>query len=939
MAQQGGQQLFTLPSQPVPINGPVRLFYNRARGPLPEHSELVLKGGFNRWEVLKDWDLKRVDMMQRSHDQDWWEVTLDLPDDIFCFDYVMFDKRSGQYDNNNAKDFRLDLTGCPSEQQVLERRLEAYQEFESQRLRFLEAENARLWRQVELAALEAASGVRLEFRRKREVQLRAMAQQMVAERRRPELQALTTRAYIPGVLKWVTPPTAGKKALLAYNMGRGPLSGCNSVRLHLGYDGWWNQVKAEYDLAPMSNDDMNRHGLRQGVDGNHHWFACLVDVPHSGAVLDYVFSDRDQRNWDNNEYQDYHTTVEGAHTGAQLAELMYTALKRDNEAADQVAEDVAAKRACRKVQSRGEALKRRRSSMNQFLYTVPYLPVAGQKMEVFYNPEHTPLRGRPDIYLRTGWNRWSLNRHQPVPSYRMEPVLPGNIGFYRAEVLVPNEAWSADMVFIDTADPQQATGFFDNNGGLDYHIPVRAPNASGSAANNLGALTAMPLVHTPLKVIHVAVEMAPIAKVGGMGDVVTALGRAVQEEGHSVECIIPKYDSINYSQVEQLRQEGGFAFGGTNVRVWKGIVDGLPTTFLEPENGHFWRGCIYGRNDDSVRFGFFCGAALQYLKTYNVQPSIIHCHDWPSAPVAWGDRMGAKCIFTIHNLSYGADLVARAMAACDVATTVSPTYAQEISGHSAVAPHLGKLYGIRNGIDTDVWDPSSDPHLPVAYSPDAALEGKDAARRALRSKLNLSQIDVPIVGCVTRLVAQKGIHLIKHAAWRTLERGAQFVLLGSAPDGRVQGEFNALRDQLKAQYHDRAALIFQYDEPLSHQIYAGCDMFLVPSIFEPCGLTQMIAMQYGTVPVVRKTGGLADTVFDVDHEEQRAAAAGMETNGFVFESVDAAGMDYALNRALSMWYSDKAGWRQLVHRVMRQDWSWYSPALDYVELYYKAMRS
>ncbi|KAJ9523115.1 hypothetical protein QJQ45_023899 [Haematococcus lacustris] len=1044
MAQQGGQQLFTLPSQPVPINGPVRLFYNRARGPLPEHSELVLKGGFNRWEVLKDWDLKRVDMIQRSHDQDWWEVTLDLPDDIFCFDYVLFDKRSGQYDNNNAKDFRLDLTGCPSEQQVLERRLEAYQEFESQRLRFLEAENARLWRQVELAALEAASGVRLEFRRKREVQLRAMAQQMVAERRRPELQALTTRAYIPGVLKWVTPPTAGKKALLAYNMGRGPLSGCNSVRLHLGYDGWWNQVKAEYDLAPMSNDDMNRHGLRQGVDGNHHWFACLVDVPHSGAVLDYVFSDRDQRNWDNNEYQDYHTTVEGAHTGAQLAELMYTALKRENEAADQVAEDVAAKRACRKVQSRGEALKRRRSSMNQFLYTVPYLPVAGQKvgagfslpvvavwqrllsdsvqcsvpmMEVFYNPEHTPLRGRPDIYLRTGWNRWSLNRHQPVPSYRMEPVLPGNIGFYRAEVLVPSEAWSADMVFIDTADvsvtphlqgvtrtgrvvnvdarlecavdasstmimcfgpmlglPQQATGFFDNNGGLDYHIPVRAPNASGSAANNLGALTAMPLVHTPLKaapasdarshhrqtplppplppllpspaipqVIHVAVEMAPIAKVGGMGDVVTALGRAVQEEGHSVECIIPKYDSINYSQVEQLRQEGGFAFGGTNVRVWKGIVDGLPTTFLEPENGHFWRGCIYGRNDDSVRFGFFCGAALQYLKTYNVQPSIIHCHDWPSAPVAWGDRMGAKCIFTIHNLSYGADLVARAMAACDVATTVSPTYAQE-------------LYGIRNGIDTDVWDPSSDPHLPVAYSPDAALEGKDAARRALRSKLNLSQIDVPIVGCVTRLVAQKGIHLIKHAAWRTLERGAQFVLLGSAPDGRVQGEFNALRDQLKAQYHDRAALIFQYDEPLSHQIYAGqcqgtglgarCDMFLVPSIFEPCGLTQMIAMQYGTVPVVRKTGGLADTVFDVDHEEQRAAAAGMETNGFVFESVDAAGMDYALNRALSMWYSDKAGWRQLVHRVMRQDWSWYSPALDYVsgrqqgvELYYKAMRS
>jgi starch synthase len=131
-----------------------------------------------------------------------------------------------------------------------------------------------------------------------------------------------------------------------------------------------------------------------------------------------------------------------------------------------------------------------------------------------------------------------------------------------------------------------------------------------------------------------------------------------------------------------------------------------------------------------------------------------------------------------------------------------------------------------------------------------------------------------VVSVVTRLVHQKGIHLIKHAAWRTLERGGQFVLLGSAPDGRVQGEFNALKDQLSRQYPDRAALYFAYDEPLSHLIYAASDMFLVPSMFEPCGLTQMVAMRYGTVPVVRRTGGLNDTVFDVDHDDDRARSMG-----------------------------------------------------------------
>lgn len=263
-------------------------------------------------------------------------------------------------------------------------------------------------------------------------------------------------------------------------------------------------------------------------------------------------------------------------------------------------------------------------------------------------------------------------------------------------------------------------------------------------------------------------------------------------------------------------------------------------------------------------------------------------------------------VFTIHNLNYGADLIGQAMAASAVATTVSPTYAKEISGDPAVSAHLGKMIGVRNGIDMDIWDPSIDRFLPVNYSLANFDEGKvrfprarccgavcwcccvrlrtsrasarvqEAAKRALRQRMNLRQCDAPIIGVVTRLTHQKGIHLIKHAAWRTVERGGQFVLLGSAPDPNVQNDFASLADQLSHQHNENARLCFAFDEPLSHLIYAGCDLVLVPSMFEPCGLTQMIGMRYGTVPVVRKTGGLADTVFDIDHDVQRAEEYGMQ---------------------------------------------------------------
>ena len=387
-------------------------------------------------------------------------------------------------------------------------------------------------------------------------------------------------------------------------------------------------------------------------------------------------------------------------------------------------------------------------------------------------------------------------------------------------------------------------------------------------------------------------------------------------------------------------------------------------------------GCIYGRNDDAARFNTFCQAASTLLRNHspwgnNEPPDVVHAHDWQSAPLCFDGGGGvAPSVFTIHNLEFRADLIARACAAAAVATTVSPTYASEIAGHPSVAPHLSKLVGVRNGIDTSAWNPATDPLLPLPYDAKSWKRGKAAAKAALREKLGLSNPnagssgsgnsnrqhaqphpksqeqhrvdsdDVPVVGVVSRLTAQKGIALIKHAAWRAVERGAHFVLLGSAPDGRIQGEFDALSRDLASAYPGRAALRFAFDEPLSHLIYAGSDIVLVPSIFEPCGLSQIIAARCGSLPCVRRTGGLADTVHDCDDGPgSSAAAARLPPNGYSFESADAAGVDYALGRALDDWFTNPSKFNKLVDNAMSIDWSWAEPCLEYEDLYWRAASS
>ncbi|EXB45761.1 Glycogen synthase [Morus notabilis] len=489
-----------------------------------------------------------------------------------------------------------------------------------------------------------------------------------------------------------------------------------------------------------------------------------------------------------------------------------------------------------------------------------------------------------------------------------------------------------------------------------------------------------------LHVVHIAAEMAPVAKVGGLGDVVTGLGKSLQKRGHLVEIVLPKYDCMQSDLICDFRDldtviESYFDGRLFKNKVWVGTVEGLPVYFIEPlhPDKFFWRGQFYGEHDDFKRFSYFSRAALELLLQAGKRPDIIHCHDWQTAfvaPLYWDlyapeGLNSARICFTCHNFEYQGAAHASQLASCgldveqlnrpdrmqdnsasdrvnpvkgavvfsNIVTTVSPTYAQEVRTaeggrglHSTLNFHSKKFIGVLNGIDTDAWDPATDDSLKVQYNAND-LQGKAENKEALRKILGLSSADVrkPLVGSITRLVPQKGVHLIRHAIYRTLEMGGQFVLLGSSPVPHIQREFEGIANQF--QNHDDIRLILKYDESLSHSIYAASDMFIIPSLFEPCGLTQMIAMRYGSIPIARKTGGLHDSVFDVDDDTVPVRFR----NGFTFLNPDEQAVNQALDRAIKLYMNDPESWKQLVQNVMNLDFSWESSASQYEELYSKAV--
>jgi starch synthase len=482
-------------------------------------------------------------------------------------------------------------------------------------------------------------------------------------------------------------------------------------------------------------------------------------------------------------------------------------------------------------------------------------------------------------------------------------------------------------------------------------------------------------------IVMVSSECAPVAKVGGLGDVVFGLSRELEIRGNSVEIILPKYDCLRYDQIYDLQ----LAYKDLAVpwysqavycTVYFGFVHGRKCFFIEPhsEQNFFHRGVFYGHRDDDQRFAFFCRAALEFMLKTGKQPEIIHCHDWQTGlvPVLLYEiyqQLGMtrpRVCYTLHNLQHqgvtgehilratglnrhpyffhqdrlqdnfnhaAINLMKGGIVYSNFVTTVSPRYAWEIMntpqnhglGHT-IHVHRGKIGGILNGLDYEIWNPGTDHHIPRQYGIET-LDDKYENKKALRQRLWLRDSLKPIVCYVGRLDHQKGVPLITHAVHHCLQNGCQFVLLGASADGRIAQHFW----NLKHQYNNNpdCHLELSFNEELSHLIYAGSDMIVVPSLFEPCGLTQMIGLRYGTVPVVRTTGGLTDTVFDAIY----APMPYNERNGYVFNDFNAPGIEFALQRAIGMWYSYLEHFRELMVNGMRCDYSWNHPGQHYLNIY------
>lgn len=885
-----GPRVFTVPAVPV-AGAPVRVFADVERADaLRSASERTLVGGYNQWKIGS---FEKA--MERVEGTSWVYVDVDVDERAYEMSFVF--RGDGQaYEKDEGQDFVAAVDFGPTPEEFVEI------------LKVVAMEDA--------ARADANAIVDAEM---------AFARDGVAG------VGATFEKYGRLICKTSTGDAgvAGSTERVFWNKALNPIGGDDAEKLimHVGFNGWMRGVEEKLTLVRATGETR---------DENNDWWVADVPIRPSASVLDFVISDEDEMAWDNNENADYRLAMDvtsDESTWEVLRELTFEEKRAEALRALVEEKQRVARRAEEAAAAKAKAIEVGLKQQAFIIHTEPKVPEVGKPLKVFYNKNNTHLNWSEEIYLTGGFNRWA--HETAVAPMKMTPPTEGEEFFSATVPSVPSDAWMVDFVFSSGVGEGAQ---YDNKGGRDYHIPTR-----GSAAKK-----------PPLHVVHVAVEMAPIAKVGGLADVVTAIGRAIQDNGHLVEVILPKYQFFNNSVLLGAREyETHFDWAGTTIRVEKCKVEGLQCFFIEPQNGMFQTDSVYGRNDDAERFNFFCNAALEFLLRTARQPDILHCHDWSSAEVArayWdhyhhNGLTKPKVAFTIHNMNYGQAKLGEAVHHSQMTTTVSPSYAGEVSGSPVIGGNGGKFTGIRNGIDPDIWDPETDAFVPVKYNAENAEKGKAAARAELRNRLGMTGWDdKPIVGVVSRLTAQKGVHLIKHAAHHTISRGGQFVLLGSAPDPKIQGDFNGLANQLAG---DNSGFFFAFDEPLSHLMYAGCDIILVPSMFEPCGLTQMISMRYGAVPVVRATGGLRDTVFDVDNEKERAAweiagstdweKDGDMTNGFSFEGTDEGSLNYALDRCLDAFYNDRVWFRSLQKRCMLQDWSWNKPALEYEELYFKML--
>ena len=481
-----------------------------------------------------------------------------------------------------------------------------------------------------------------------------------------------------------------------------------------------------------------------------------------------------------------------------------------------------------------------------------------------------------------------------------------------------------------------------------------------------------------LKLFLACSEMTPYAKTGGLADVTAALAAWFDGEGHDVRVLMPFYATIEEPalDIETVPELQGLEMqlGGRTVSYW--VVNaraenaGPPVYLLQcPEL--FGGEQIYSGPDEHLRFALLSRAAIEVCQALQYAPDIFHVHDWHTAMLplylktiyAWdGLFRKTKTVLTIHNIGYQGvfgsgvlqdiglgesasmldhedldggrvNFMKAGIMHADLLTTVSPTYAREIMGseygmglEQVLHRRMGSVEGILNGVDYQEWNPASDPLIPHPYSV-ADMSGKEKNKAALAEELGLEyRFDRPLFGMITRLTYQKGIELVQQVVPAMLE-SHDFLL---AVLGNGEAAYEEFFHWLHAQYPGRVSFYQGFNNPLAHRIEAGSDLFIMPSRYEPCGLNQMYSLRYGTVPVVRATGGLADSVQHFDPERGTGT-------GIVFHDFDANGLRWAMSTALRL-YGNKHAWKQLVHNGMSINYSWEEQGRYYLELFRKLIR-
>lgn len=478
----------------------------------------------------------------------------------------------------------------------------------------------------------------------------------------------------------------------------------------------------------------------------------------------------------------------------------------------------------------------------------------------------------------------------------------------------------------------------------------------------------------PVRVLHAGAEIFPLLKTGGLADVLGALPVALAAHRCDVRLLLPGYPALRepLQQAESVCTLGP-AFGAARIEVLLGRLPGidLPAYIIDAPALYQRAGNPYtdaqsnGWRDNPQRFGLL-GWVAAHLGLGDIdrlwRPQIVHAHDWHAglapAHLALHPQPGCRSVITVHNLAFAGLFPHHALASlllppesfspdglefhgegsmlkaalhyADALTTVSPSYAREIQTaefgcglEGVIAHRAGRLHGILNGVDTAIWNPATDPHIAAPFDAKQP-EGKARCKAALQTELGLAvRANAPLIGVVSRLTGQKGLDLLLQAMPALLHEGAQLALLGSGEAALEQG-FRALAAATPAQ----VAMATGYDEARAHRIIAGVDIIAVPSRFEPCGLTQLYGLRYGTLPLVRRVGGLADTVVDASDAALRAGSA----TGIVFDTASAPALLAAARRALAL-YRDPPRWRVLMQTAMRQDFSWQRAAGAYAALY------